>query len=357
MSTRRDGKTVETSTFPLASPASAMHYPPREWFDIHLWTDVGQGVAMRGPRRDTPADIASAMQQRNRETVLRNLLFGGVMAVLCGCAPAPAKPDAMTGSPATVGPGADQDGELVRIDLESLLEKNQRVVVDNPYGDVRLRFGGYENRIEIHAVAQQPTGAAPIALTPGAVDGSYRIAPRLPADSLAANGQRMDLVVFLPQGHAVDVRTEQGLIESRGIRGDVTLNSTSGDIALRGTQGAIQARTGAGSIEASLLKAPRNSRQTFATSTGTILLAVNDKLDAHLELSTSAAFATEYSLKVEQLTGKEPNKRALAVVGDDEAGIVVTSLRGEIRLLRWRDFSLPDGRHVDDDDAIDNDSD
>jgi DUF4097 and DUF4098 domain-containing protein YvlB len=178
----------------------------------------------------------------------------------------------------------------------------------------------------------------------------------LPANSLAAAGQRLDIVVFVPGGHAVSARTEHGLIESRGIRGDIVLTSTAGDIALRGTQGAVLARTGAGSIEASLLTAPAGSQQSFETSSGTIILAVNDRLDAHLDLSTSAAFATEYSLAIEQLTGQEPNKRARAVVGEDEAAITVKSLRGEIRLLRWRGFTSPDGTPVDED-GIDNDSD
>ncbi|WP_371281799.1 hypothetical protein [Dokdonella sp.] len=240
------------------------------------------------------------------------------------------------------------EAQITRIDTSVVLVAGVPVVVDNPYGDVRLRFGGYEHGIDAHAVVQQPPGASVIAMQPAMVDGQYRIAPRLPEGSRLADGQRLDLVIFVAEGHPVIARTEQGLIESRGIRADISLNSISGDMAIRGTQGSIQARTGSGSIEASLGPAPAGSTQTLATGTGTIILAVDDTLDAHLEMSTSAAFATEFSLQVERIPGQEPNKKAIAVIGEDQATIIVESRRGEIRLLRWSEFTSTDGKPVDD---------
>jgi hypothetical protein len=73
-------------------------------------------------------------------------------------------------------------------------------------------------------------------------------------------------------------------------------------------------------------------------------------------MSTSAAFATEYSLQVEQLTGQEPNKKATAVVGEDRATIIVESRRGEIRLLRWSGFT-PTGQTPGDEKGVESDSD
>lgn len=271
-----------------------------------------------------------------------------------GCAStAPVIPAAR---PALVDPSA-APFELVRQDFSTRLTTGQAVAVDNPYGDVRLRFGGYEDQLEIHSVAQRPGSATPILLQPAVVDGSYRIAPRLPANTLLAEGQRLDLVIFIPLGHAVDARTENGTIESRGIRADIDLRSTSGNIAIRGTKGRIKAETGPGTIEVSLLRAPPGSHQHFATSTGSIVLAVNDDLDASLEMSTSAAFATEYSLQIERLPGQEPNKRAIARIGEYKADVVVESRRGEIRLQRWSGFRTADGKPVEEDEEADTDSD
>jgi hypothetical protein len=293
----------------------------------------------------------------NSEKALRTRLFGGVFVALCGCAWATAGTD----TPASTSASADgTDIRIVRQDVSSTLPAGQALVIDNPYGDVRLRFGGYENVLELHAVAQQPAAARAIVLQPAVDGGRYRIAPRLPQGTLVAPGQRLDMVILVPLGHSVSVHTERGLIESHGVRADIDLRSTAGDIAVRGTQGGVNAETGPGSIEASLGKAPAGSRQRLATSTGNIVLAVDDGLDAHLDMATSAAFATEYSLQITHLPAQEPNKRAHALIGDDRASIVVESRRGEIRLLRRSGFMSTDpesGQKEETEEEADSDSD
>ncbi|MGN6520074.1 MAG: hypothetical protein ACTHK2_11685, partial [Dokdonella sp.] len=134
------------------------------------------------------------------------------------------------------------------------------------------------------------------------------------------------------------------------------LQSVSGAIAIRGTQGRVHAQTGAGTIEASFNGAPQASQQRLATTTGNIVLAIDDHLDAALELATSGVFATEFSLEVERLAGQEPNKRARAVVGADRARITLESRRGEIRLLRRSAFT-PLGGPPAEQEYEDNDSD
>ncbi|MEO5625968.1 MAG: hypothetical protein ABIQ70_08170 [Dokdonella sp.] len=292
---------------------------------------------------------------------MRIVIVGGALAAVCGCAHlAAGKPTREPPAPPSAA-AAVVDIQPVRRDFDAILPTGLPVAIDNPYGDVRLRFGGYTAALAVHAVLQEPASAQPIELAPTQETGRYLIAPRLPQGAIAAQGQRIDLVVFVPTGHPVSVRTEHGLIESHGIRADVDLQSTAGDISMRGTQGRIQAQTGAGSIEASLNSAPRASRQRLATTTGNIVLAIDDKLDAELELTTSAVFATEYSLSVVPLAGQEPNKKAHTSVGDVKAGknkakVVVESRRGEIRLLRRTGFT-PLGDKPADEENEDNDSD
>ncbi|HQY54767.1 MAG TPA: hypothetical protein PLU65_06015 [Dokdonella sp.] len=288
---------------------------------------------------------------------MRVFLLASFLLGICGCASLPPAVSKQGADPPAEPVAAAAAGQLIRQDFSARLGSGQAVSVNNPYGDVRLRFGGYQDELEINTVAQQPPQAAAILLEPGVVDGIYRIAPRLPADTLIAEGQRLDLVVFVPLGHNVRVRTESGVIESRGIRADIDLHSARGNIAIRGTSGSINAETGPGTIEASLLRAPPGSRQHLATSTGFIVLAVSDELDANLELSTSAVFATEFSLRVENLPGQEPNKRATAQIGEGKADIFVESRRGEIRLLRWTGFTTVNGKPVDEDEQADTDSD
>jgi hypothetical protein len=283
---------------------------------------------------------------------MRTLVLAAALTALPGCAHVAAggasPVHAVAALPAAPTPE--------RHDFSATLAEGQPVAIDNPYGDVRLRFGGYAHAVELHVVLQQPATAAPITLAPVHDATHFRFAPRLPAGATVAAGQRVDVVAFIPVGHAVSVRTEQGLIESHGVRGDIDLRSVSGAIAIRGTQGRVQAQTGTGAIEASFATAPQGSQQRLATSTGNIVLAIDDRLDATLDLATSGVFATEFSLEVERLAGQEPNKRARAVVGEDRARITLESRRGEIRLLRRSAF-IPLGGKPAEQEYEDNDSD
>jgi len=247
-----------------------------------------------------------------------------------------------------------------RSDYAATLPVGQAIVIDNPYGDVHVRFGGFEHKVDAHAVLQEPRGAAHIALKPDVAD-DYTIAPRLPAATTVREGQRIDLSVFVPEGHALRVRTEHGLIDVRGVHGDVDLKSTAGDITLRGIKGVIHGETGEGTIEASLGTAPRNASQRLATTTGDIQVGVDDRLDAELDMATSALFATDYSLQVLRRPGEEPNKRARAVIGSDASKFVLESRRGQIRLMRRAGFTSVGGESstapAGQEDEEDNDSD
>jgi hypothetical protein len=227
-----------------------------------------------------------------------------------------------------------------RDDYIDTLRPGQIISINNPYGDVHAQFGGFENQIETHAVLQEPAKAAHIQLVPATTpDGIYTIAPRLPPGATVRDTQRLDLSVMVPEGHALHVQTEHGVIDVHGIHGDVDLKSAAGDITLRAIHGAIQAETTEGSIEASLGTAPHGSRQRLATTTGDIQVGVDDGLDATIAMATSGLFATDYSLAVTRHPGEEPNKSARAVVGSNASEIRLDSKRGEIRLMRRAGFT------------------
>jgi hypothetical protein len=234
------------------------------------------------------------------------------------------------------------DTTFLRSDITAVLPRGQAVTLDNPYGDVLVRFGGFEHRIEAHLVLQEPQGVAHIELKPESRDAErrYRLAARLPKGATLREGQRLDLSVLLPEGHSLRVRTEHGTISVHGVREDVDLASTDGNIELRGIKGAIQAQTGGnGAIEASLATAPRDSTQRLATGTGDIRVGVDDRLDAELTMATANQFATDFSLTVTRKPGEERNKLAQTVIGENHAKVAVESVRGEIRLLRRSKFT------------------
>jgi hypothetical protein len=238
--------------------------------------------------------------------------------------------------------------EPIRRDDSFKLPAGQAIQVENVYGSVYLRFGGYEDQLDIRSTVQQPEGAAAIDFQPAAHGDSFVVVPHLPAGVALAQGQRIDLVLYVPKGHPVTVRSVFGVIESRGLKGDIDLATETGDIAVRGTDGTVQARTSEGKIEVTFEGTARpGSIQRLSSRTGNIAVIVSDTLDAEVRLSTSQQFATDYSLDVEHLDGKEPNKIATAVVGKpksgtDKAQVVLETLESEIRLVRRTVFVDPE---------------
>lgn len=238
--------------------------------------------------------------------------------------------------------------EPIRLDVSFKLPDGQPIRVDNAYGSIYLRFGGYEHQLDIRATIQQPQGAAEFAFRPAPQAGRFVVVPSLPEGATLAEGQRIDLVLYVPKGHAVTARTGFGVIESRGVKSDLDLTTASGEIAVRGTDGTVQAQTDDGRIEVTLEDGARpGSMQRIASRTGVVAVNVSDKLDAEVRLSTSQQFATDYSLTVRHLDGQEPNKTATAVVGSPKPGkqkaeIVLESLGSEVRLQRKGVFVDPE---------------
>ncbi len=288
---------------------------------------------------------AHALQWSGATHTARAFVLGAAaLALLAACnrGPHPLQPQ----PPAVQTPSASQAVAVVaaiattRSDYSATLPQGQAITIDNPYGDVHVRFGGYEHKIEIHAVLQETMGVTHIALAPGPTGAGYAVGPRLPAGATLRDGQRLDLSIFVPENHPLTVRTEHGLIDVHGVHGDVDLKSTAGDIDLRGIHGAIQAETGEGTIEAALGTAPRNSNQRLATTTGDIQVGVDDRLDADVDMATSALFATDYSIQVTRHPGEEPDKHARTVIGANASKLVLESRRGQIRLVRRAGFTV-----------------
>ena len=238
--------------------------------------------------------------------------------------------------------------EPTRTNIKGVLPANLALKIGNDFGEVRLRFGGFEHAFEVTAVAQAPIGQAMPGVRFDAQSGV--IATFLPVGTAAAIGQRIDIVVFVPEKHDVQVSTLRGMVEIRSLRSAVTVRSDSGNIAARGVQAAMDLQTGSGSIDVSLNDVPLNTQQRFNTRTGVITASFGPAQVAELALSTSALIATEFSVEITERPGEEPNKTGvvrLAGVANGVAAnpqelltaqaknkIELSSKRGELRLYR-----------------------
>ncbi|MBK8068429.1 MAG: hypothetical protein IPK27_12620 [Rhodanobacteraceae bacterium] len=266
---------------------------------------------------------------------MRKGILGGLLLALAGCAQQPVAP--VADAPADAAAPVLTEGDIERTTNLQDLPTKQPIRIDNPYGDVRVRFGGYEHKLEWRTVAQNGAALHKIGVT-GSSGAAYSLVARLPEGVVLAPGQRVEITAYVPQGHDLEIVTERGLIDVRGLQGNLKARSAEGSINFRGIAGLVDVETGAGMVEGQLDPAPMGSRQRIATSTGNILLGIVDGLNARLAMASSGVFATEFSVEIVPQPGQEPNKSATAEIGKPESDIEVVSKRGEIRLLRRLEF-------------------
>ena len=109
--------------------------------------------------------------------------------------------------------------------------------VQNPFGDVRLRYGGDAGQVEVAAVMQQLRSDGVYLVTRTeehdgvlVVSVDWASKPGLPL-SLRPEGDlsRAGLAVLVPRAVTTIVDAPNGLVETRGIHGDVELHTESGD--------------------------------------------------------------------------------------------------------------------------------
>lgn len=216
------------------------------------------------------------------------------------------------------------------------------VRVVNPYGDVRLRHGGSDDALDVAAVLQQlSTDGSHLKLDVAVTDEEAVVsvlrldhqgnpAPEVPRGDAA----RTDLAVLVPEGHRTVAETSHGLLEVRGVKGDVDLRTEMGTIRANKVHGAITAHSTGGTIEVTLEESVTKNPQRFSSTTGPITVFTPPGNDLDVTMSTSGTLTTDFTLLVENHDDREPNKTATATVGAGGVPLEMTSKRGDLALRR-----------------------
>lgn len=276
------------------------------------------------------------------------LLVIGVAVVVPPLQPGASAPAA---SPVPSAPAPAFPSEPEHFTWTKKIGANKTIFVRNDYGDVRLRFGGDENKVEISAVLQHLVKHDP-PLKVMTIEGKdqagnlliqvgYPNEPLKPnwPDSLRcpaafpakATADRADLVTFVPKGASVIVQTLAGLIEAKGLQSNLTAKSCKGNVFAR-VSGNITANSERGAIEVFLDPAEKNP-QRLETLTGDITAHLREGASLDIEASTSGEISTDFSLRIERRPSEEPGKLAFVKIGAGGAKLSAASKRGKIRLL------------------------
>lgn len=215
--------------------------------------------------------------------------------------------------------------------------------VVNPYGNVYVRFGGYENQVEVLSTFQRfdADGTELAVVRTLRDDGGLSVQVTASGDNAADPNDRVDIVVFVPAGVGIQVETVDDQIESRGLKSDFAATSVKGEIRVRGTAGRVSARSERGLIVATLETGATKERQEFVTVTGAIEVYVGEDADLNVDLGTSGEISTDFSIEIEHHRFEEPGKIGRAVIGEGGPVLSLQSRRGAVKLLRMqKDFRL-----------------
>ena len=223
------------------------------------------------------------------------------------------------------------------------VEPGATVRVINPYGNVYSRFGGYGDEVEIQATSQRLERELPaLTVTRRPIENGLEVvvgAPGSDGDRIETR-DRTDLVVFLPRGLRLDVQTDTGMIEAKGLKSDLIASSIRGDIKLRGIEGGVRVKTAHGRISAALESGVTEEEQALTTETGEIEVHLWEDASVEARVATSGEISTDFSIEIEHRRLEEPGKHAIARIGRGGPALTLSSKRGAIRLLRLqRDFT------------------
>ena len=198
------------------------------------------------------------------------------------------------------GPGF----EIERLQRFEALGELRRVTVDNAFGDIRARFGGYGDKVELRAIVQHFEDEGPqleirtarseqgLELTVGyAESGRFTDTPR------PLWRKRADLVLFVPDGITFASRATDGLTELKGMRSDIEARSLSGDIIARKIDGDLDLESKTGDVLAVLKPglAEKSKRQLMRTG-GELTIYLSDEANISFEGRSRGFVSTDFSL-------------------------------------------------------------
>jgi hypothetical protein len=259
---------------------------------------------------------------------------------LCGVVVCSANPVVSQSVSPTPSPTAAAD-PVERASWRGELTGSSLLEVSNPFGDLRLRYGGTGRLLEVAVALQQldPAGSRLELVVndnddPTTVRVVRTAAAEPPPATHGEDPSRADMVVLVPRGIAVRARTDRGLAESVGLESDIDLETTAGRIRVRSTRGRVTAHSDRGEISAMLLSGVTKAPQRFSTVTGSIEVWVTDTCAFDVALATSGRLITDFSMQVEHRDREEPDKLGTARVGAGGQPLELRSLRGDLSIRR-----------------------
>lgn len=168
------------------------------------------------------------------------------------------------------------------------------------------------------------------------------------------NDTRVDMVVRVPAGLRLDIKTVAGDVMASGLRGEIDLASVSGNVELRDGEGdVVEATSVSGDVTLDRVRAREVGAETvsgdvtfdgpidargsydFKTLSGDVLLTLPREPDARVSASTFSG-RLDSVFPVDRDTRRRSRNRFNATWGDGTAQLDLQSFSGNIRIRSAR---------------------
>ncbi len=242
----------------------------------------------------------------------------------------------LLGSPLLSQPPLEE-WQIERYEWRGEVAPGTAIEAINQHGDLRIRSSdGHQVYLLANTQRHQDDPRRP-EFRVDELEDKLRLQVLYPADDAGAavpdawRRRRVDLSLLVPPSAATLARTAGGLVEIKGLQGDIEATSATGDIVIRAA-GRVVARTDHGTIFAQLRRSGWSDVASLETLTGDIRVELPRGGRASARLETRGEITTDYSIVVERQEGSLL-KRATAEVGVGGSSLLLKSNRGAIKLL------------------------
>ncbi len=241
---------------------------------------------------------------------------------------------------AWAGASPAEDWRIEHLDKSAAVGAAKVVEIVNTFGDVRTRYAG-DDRVSVHGVLQRGPRDPDRPEVEITLDGDvlrvltvYPKAQQVVSPAVRRDPRRrIDIAVFVPGRLPLRIRTEKGLIESKGHASALDLKSATGNITVV-TNATVQASTKRGKIQAIFKNRDWTGDSYLSTVTGDVLLELVGDPDIEVYAETSGAITTDYSIDIKH-SPKGRTKYATARIGKHgEHKITLRSANGALTLYR-----------------------
>ncbi len=257
----------------------------------------------------------------------------GALAVALALAGAAGASPSHAAEPASPTAGLTID----RLEWSGAAAPSAAVVVENDYGDIRARTSP-DGTVSVTTVVQRLDSAGEkLALSVERAGGSLvvRVAyPPLAAPDPETRAKRerrdrADLVIFVPEGLAIEARTAMGEIQAEELECDLDAATESGRIRVSSRR-SVRARTTSGAIFLALAEPEWNRDMVVESDTGAVSVELPAAANLDIRAATRGRIETSYPAKVES---REGVNRATFRVGRGGNVLAVRSTSGALRIV------------------------